>query len=173
MSARIAAAIFAALILFSAPVAMAAPIQIGQLPPHTERVVERAKQKPPCRNELVLTIYGAGFRGQNIKEAYAIAMRESNGIASTVSNQDYGLYQFNYPTWSGTFDWSRILDADYNARAAYKLSNGGKSWLPWGMRNHMEFDRASYGMWSDDQFYAWVIEPYQRYYAQFPRKCEK
>ena len=93
MSARIAAAIFAALILFSAPVAMAAPIQIGQLPPHTERVVERAKQKPPCRNELVLTIYGAGFRGQNIKEAYAIAMRWHVARASRrpVCGSDVGM----------------------------------------------------------------------------------
>lgn len=161
------AAVFAVSTLYSAP-AVEAPKA------HTVQVHETVKNNkaPRCKNKLVNTIVRAGFTGRNVKEAYAIAMRESNGIPSTISGQDYGLFQFNYPSWGGTFDWSQILDADYNAKAAYKLSDGGKSWIAWGMRDHMEFDRASYGMWSDSQFYSWVIEPYQRYYAQFPKSCE-
>lgn len=132
---------------------------------------QRAAKKDRCKDALVKTIKRAGFRGRNVQEAYAIAMRESNGIASTISGQDYGLFQFNYPSWGERLDWNQILDPTYNARAAYKLSKGGKSWIAWGMRDHMDFDRSSYWMWSDSQFYAWVIEPYQRYYAQFPKKC--
>jgi len=135
--------------------------------------VPQKKQTPEfkCNDKLANWIYDAGFRGHNIREAWAIAMRESNGIPSTISGQDYGLYQFNMPSWSGTFDWNRILNPEYNARAAFKLSKGGKSWIPWGMRDHEEWDNASYaGIWSDSQFYAWVIEPYERYYAQFPCK---
>lgn len=131
------------------------------------------KQEPEfkCKNKLANWIYDAGFRGHNIREAWAIAMRESNGIPSTISGEDYGLFQFNYSSWSGKFDWSRILDPQYNARSAYRLSMGGKAWIPWGMRDHKQWDNESYaGIWSDSQFYAWVIEPYERYYAQFPCK---
>lgn len=128
-------------------------------------------KKFECKNQLAKWIYGAGFRGHNIREAWAIAMRESNGIPTTVSGEDYGLFQFNYSSWSNKFDWSRILDPEYNAKAAFKLSKGGKSWIPWGMRDHREWDNASYaGIWSDEQFYAWVIEPYERYYKQYPCK---
>lgn len=132
---------------------------------------QRQESKFKCKNKLANWIYNAGFRGHNIREAWAIAMRESNGIPSTVSGEDYGLFQFNYSSWSNKLDWDRILDPEYNAKAAFKLSKGGKSWVPWGMRDHREWDNASYaGIWSDDQFYAWVIEPYERYYAQFPCK---
>lgn len=169
MISAIVAAVVAVSTLYSAPAVEAPKSQTVQV---QEKVKENKRKQARCKDPLVNTLLRAGFKGRNVKEAYAIAMRESNGIPSTISNQDYGLFQFNYPSWGGTFDWSQILDPDYNAKAAYKLSNGGKNWIAWGMRDHMQFDRASYGMWSDDQFYSWVIEPYTRYYAQFPKSCE-
>lgn len=160
-----------AILFFIAPdnSAYAAPLPMS--PVSAQKENPRKPEKFKCKNKLANWIYDAGFRGHNIREAWSIAMRESNGIPSTVSGEDYGLFQFNYSSWSNKLDWSRILDPEYNAKAAFKLSNGGKSWLPWGMRDHREWDNASYaGIWSDEQFYAWVIEPYERYYAQYPCK---
>lgn len=123
-----------------------------------------------CDNQLYKWLYEAGFRGNNIREAWAISMRESNGKPKTISNSDYGLFQFNYPSWGNKFDWNRILDPIYNAKSAYKLSKGGNNWQPWGMGDHNEFDFSSYGMWSDWQLYNWIVKPYQKYYAEYPCK---
>ena len=163
----IAVLVLASLFILTPAIAYAQPL------PVSESMVKanNKNSKWKCKNKLANWIRDAGFRGHNIREAWAIAMRESNGIPTTVSGEDYGLFQFNYSSWSNKLDWSRILDPEYNARAAFKLSKGGKSWLPWGMRDHREWDNESYaGIWSDDQFYAWVIEPYERYYKKYP--CE-
>jgi len=142
--------------------------------------VEKKKKvkKWKCKNQLANWLYGAGFRGHNLREAWTIAMRESNGTnlgpgMSGFNGHDYGLFQFNRGAWGGSSWWNtaNLLTPEYNASIAFKLSSGGKSWIPWGMRDHGQFDTQSYaGIWSSDQFYAWVIEPYQRYYAQYPCK---
>lgn len=157
--------------------AYAAPLPMGSVMTQDEN--PREKKKFKCqnkiikKNQLVTWLYKAGFRGHNIREAWAIAMRESSGIPSTVSGEDYGLFQFNYGAWGASSWWdsNKLLDPLYNAKIAYKMSKGGKSWIPWGMKDHMEWDTASYaGIWSSDQFYAWVIEPYTRWYSQYPCK---
>lgn len=137
-----------------------------------------AKDKPKkdkksfeCKNKLAQTIYRAGFRGHNIREAWAISMRESNGQERQISNGvDHGLFQFNYPAWGGQSWWNTeaLLDGDYNAKIAYKMSDGGRNWGPWGMRDHAEWNFASYGMWSDWQIQNWIIGPYMKYYNQYP-----
>ena len=146
-------------------------------PEKSEARKKPAKDKPKdkksfeCKNKLAQTIYRAGFRGHNIREAWAISMRESNGQERQVSNGvDHGLFQFNYPAWGGQSWWNTeaLLDGDYNAKIAYKLSDGGRNWGPWGMRDHAEWNFASYGMWSDWQIQNWIIEPYMRYYSQYP-----
>lgn len=145
--------------------------------PFAEKAPEKSENKKnqpfECRNKLARTLYKAGFRGHNIREAWAIAMRESNGQASQVSNGvDHGLFQFNYPAWGGESWWntSLLLTADYNAKIAYRLSDGGRNWGPWGMRDHAEWNFASYGSWSDWQIQNWIIGPYMNYYGQFPCK---
>lgn len=169
----------------SAPMAEESAIAVAQ--PYMQVSFTKApsanvkKKKKPvwkCKNQLAKWIYAAGFRGHNIREAWTIAMRESNGTnlgpgMSGFNGHDYGLFQFNQGAWGRSTWWStaKLLTPEYNARIAYKLSKGGRSWTPWGMQDHMEFDTSSYaGIWSSDQFYAWVIEPYQRYYAQYPCK---
>lgn len=139
-------------------------------------VANRKKQQredavASCKNPLAQTLYRAGFRGKNHREAWAIAMRESNGNEKEISpSSDYGLFQFNAPSWSGAswWDWNLILDGEYNARVAYKMSKGGKTWYPWGLDGQGNLDSGSYGGWSDSQVYAWIVEPYQRYYRQYP-----
>jgi hypothetical protein len=105
-------------------------------------------------------------------------MRESNGTnlgpgMSQFNGHDYGLFQFNIGAWGDSTWWNtaKLLTPKYNARIAFRLSGGGKSWIPWGMGDHLQFDTRSYaGIWSSGQFYSWVIEPYKKYYAQYPCK---
>lgn len=135
-----------------------------------------ANHKPKtCANPLIKTIMRAGFKGANIREAYAIAMRESNGNPRAISpSNDYGLFQINAGAWSGQSWWdsSSMLNADYNARIAHRISRGGKDWRMWGIRaDGQGMDVTYYGMWSASTQYAWIWSPYSRYYASFPRSC--
>ncbi len=154
--------------------------QVSVLATSAEKQEARKKTDKPkkekvfqCNNKLAKTLYRAGFRGHNIHEGWAIAMRESNGIPTTLSNGvDHGLFQFNYPAWGGQKWWNTalLLTPDYNAKIAFKLSDGGRNWGPWGMRDHAQWNFASYGMWSDWQIQNWIINPYMKYYRQYPCK---
>lgn len=87
----------------------------------------------------------AGFTGDGLKMAYAIAMAESsgnarahNGNAGTGDNS-YGLFQINMLGGMGPERRARyglssneaLYDPLTNAKVAYKMSNGGKNWGPW------------------------------------------
>jgi hypothetical protein len=99
----------------------------------------------------------AGFRGDGLKMAYAIAMAESggnrrahNGNAGTGDNS-YGLFQINMlggmgPERRRQYGLSSndsLFDALTNARVAFKMSNGGKNWKPW----------STYGTGAYQQYY--------------------
>ena len=94
---------------------------------------------------LMSILQQAGFKGEGLKMAYAIAMAESggnakahNGNASTGDNS-YGLFQINMlgsmgPARRAQYGLSSndsLFDALTNAKVAYKMSNGGKNWGPW------------------------------------------
>lgn len=138
--------------------------------PRTKHVSRSDTRKPPfsCQNNLAKTLYKAGFRGENLHEAWAIAMRESRGQQDATSGADYGLFQFNYPTWGNVLDYDRILDGDYNAAQAFRISKGGSTWAHWGLTGSGETDASLYGMWSEGQVWAWITEPYQKYYNKYP-----
>lgn len=126
-----------------------------------------------CKNRLARTLYKAGFRGKNLREAWAIVMRESHGHPRSISRtNDFGLFQINKATWSKQKWWKehRMLDPHYNARVAYRMSKGGKSWLPWGLDGAGRPNPALYrgAGWSPQQIQQWIVKPYQKYYKQFP-----
>lgn len=95
--------------------------------------------------ELQLLLYKVGFRGQNLKEAWCIVMRESSGRpmahnpnASTGDNS-YGLFQINMIGSLGTdrkakYDlksYEDLFDPITNAEIAFQMSNGGENWSAW------------------------------------------
>lgn len=92
------------------------------------RVAARAAQK-------------AGFRGDALRTAIAVAMAESGGnpraANRTAPDDSHGLWQVNY---FGNLAKERTkkfgnqqaqYDPATNARAAYAISGGGKNWRPW------------------------------------------
>jgi hypothetical protein len=89
---------------------------------------------PACTDQTVKVLHSAGFRGQALRYAYAIVMRESKGHARAISpTSDYGLFQFNRAAHSRSDWWhsTRLLDPAYNAAIAWRLSQGGRTWYPW------------------------------------------
>jgi hypothetical protein len=104
---------------------------------------KRSEQLAP--KELKAILYQAGFRGKNLKEAWAVAMKESTGRPRSQNDNpntgDYshGLFQINM---IGSLGPARLkqynLDSNKdlfnpltNAKIAFHMSNGGKNWSGW------------------------------------------
>jgi murein DD-endopeptidase MepM/ murein hydrolase activator NlpD len=94
---------------------------------------------------LVSVLQKAGFTGQGLKTAYAIAKAESglnprayNPNANT-GDLSYGLFQINMLGGMGPERRKRyglksneaLYDPLTNAKVAYQMSRGGQDWTPW------------------------------------------
>lgn len=83
-------------------------------------------------------IKAAGFTGDAARIAFAVGMAESGGKPGLVNDKnntpagsrDRGLFQINDHWHPGVSD-EEAFDPIRNAKYAYKISNGGKSWQPW------------------------------------------
>jgi hypothetical protein len=86
-----------------------------------------------------------GFEGQNLKEAWAIAKKESNGRPfafngnTNTGDSSYGIFQINMLGMLGP-DRRNKYDLDHNAdlfnpvvnaEIAFKMSDGGENWSAW------------------------------------------
>lgn len=86
-----------------------------------------------------------GFEGQNLKEAWAIAKKESNGRPfafngnSNTGDSSYGIFQINMIGMLGP-DRRNKYDLDHNAdlfnpvinaQIAFHMSQGGENWSAW------------------------------------------
>ena len=95
--------------------------------------------------DLMSILRQAGFSGQSLNMAYAIAMAESGGNARAFNgntgtgDQSYGLFQINMlggmgPERRKQFGLGsndELYDAVRNAQIAFKMSKGGTDWSPW------------------------------------------
>jgi hypothetical protein len=95
--------------------------------------------------EIIEILKLAGFRGNELKMAWAVAVRESTlkPLALNKASNCYGLFQINM---SGSMGPDRrekyglssnedLFDPLTNAKIAYQMSNGGKSWSAWSTEN--------------------------------------
>jgi hypothetical protein len=104
---------------------------------------KRSEQLSP--KDLKAILYEAGFRGSNLKEAWAVAMKESTGRPRShndnpdTGDNSHGLFQINM---IGSLGPARLkqykLDSNkdlfnplVNAKIAFQMSNGGKNWSGW------------------------------------------
>jgi hypothetical protein len=104
---------------------------------------KRSEQLPP--KDLKAILHQAGFRGSNLKEAWAVAMKESTGRPRShndnpdTGDNSHGLFQINM---IGSLGPARLkqykLDSNkdlfnplVNAKIAFQMSNGGKNWSGW------------------------------------------
>jgi len=95
--------------------------------------------------ELVWLLEAVGFEGQDLKEAWAIAKKESNGRPlafngnTLTGDNSYGIFQINMINSLGE-DRREKFDLDHNAdlfnpvknaQIAMHMSNGGSDWTSW------------------------------------------
>lgn len=150
-------------------------LPVAQSVPHNDTPItsNTVTNIAPCNNNVVKWLYAAGFRGRSIRIGWAIVMRESNGRPRTITNgADYGLWQINVPTHPG-YSRAALLDPVRNSRIAYRLSNGGKNFRPWGIgvtsSGRVYMDSRDYdGIWSQWQKDHWIWIPFIKYYRAYP-----
>lgn len=110
-----------------------------------EPYVDRRKPLDPL--ELKQLLYLTGFRGESLKLAWGIVMRESrggptahNGNSNTGDNS-YGLFQINMIGGLGADRREKfglktneeLFDPVTNARIAFHMSGGGEDFGAWGV----------------------------------------
>jgi hypothetical protein len=79
---------------------------------------------------------GAGFRGNALIIAVAIALEESGGDTTNIGPVgEVGLWQI-YPRAHPTYSVSRLREPGYNAAAAWAISKHGTYWHPWTTWNN-------------------------------------
>lgn len=95
--------------------------------------------------DLRTLLQAVGFKGQRLKQAWAVAKKESNGqpikFNGNVKTGDssYGLFQINMirdlgPVRRAKFNLrtnSDLLNPVVNAQIAFHMSNGGQDWSAW------------------------------------------
>lgn len=149
--------------------------------PKPNRAKNKEKRVKPCRNALVLTLRNAGFKGSNLREAWAIAMRESHGKPRVISSTwDVGLFQFNRAAHSKQDWWNveKLRTARYSAKIAYEMSDGGRTWYPWGLDGKGNVKAHIYRNigWSDAKIKSHIVDPFQkqlRAFDKLPASCKK
>jgi hypothetical protein len=86
-----------------------------------------------------------GFKGQSLKEAWAIAKKESNGRPfafngnTETGDSSYGIFQINMigalgPDRRNRYDLnhnSDLFNPVLNAQIAFRMSKGGEDWRAW------------------------------------------
>jgi hypothetical protein len=110
------------------------------------QMLKRYENKPTLSDrDLALMLKAVGFKGQDLKEAWAIAKKESNGQPirfngnTRTGDSSYGLFQINMISDLGperrdkfnlktNFD---LLNPVTNAKVAYHMSKGGQNWSAW------------------------------------------
>ena len=133
-----------------------------------------AVKAKPCKDRVVAWIKEAGFKGTSARVAWAIAQRESNGNPRESTWPDLGIVQLNAPTWQGSKYWPADVYDPVQSFAAMRHMVRDMGWQPWGLRvkrGVVSYDFSSYGGWSSWQHYHWIVEPFERYWRQYPKAC--
>lgn len=80
---------------------------------------------------------GGGFRGKALTRAVAVALAESGGNSQAVNvnsdatrSRDRGLWQIN-SRWHPEVSDAQAFNPTDAARAAFRISSGGRDWSPW------------------------------------------
>jgi len=83
--------------------------------------------------QLAQVASGAGFSGESLVTAIAVALAESSAIVNNIGdgNTSFGLWQIHTPAHPQYNRAQLLNDANYNAAAAWDISSGGTNWYPW------------------------------------------
>lgn len=113
--------------------------------PQVDRIESFRNAKELSEVDLAELLWLVGFRDTELKKAWAIAMRESNGrpLAHNdnikTGDNSYGVFQINMLGKLGVdrrdlfniANNSKLFDPVMNAEIAYYMSDGGMDWSSW------------------------------------------
>lgn len=105
----------------------------------------RQQDKQFSDEDLAQLLYCVGFRKSDLREAWAVAKKESNGRPlayngnARTGDSSYGIFQINMigdlgPDRRDKFElqYNRdLLDPVLNAEVAFYMSQGGDNWTSW------------------------------------------
>ena len=160
------------------PRAAAFPLDVDPVPVNALPVSDpdpvRVLDIPECADPLVRLLHDTGWRGEQLRIAYAVVWRESNGRPDAIGDGGYGLFQLQKsahmtkPWW----DDNLLMDDVYNAAAAFELwqDNG---WRPWGLTKAGALDARDYSNWSAWEIENWIMKPFHKYLKQYDTICGK
>lgn len=111
----------------------------------TSKLEQFKKAKKLTDEDLALLLFLVGFEGSDLKEAWAIAKRESNGRPlayngnTKTGDNSYGVFQINMignlgPERLEKFDLAskkELFNPVTNASIAFHMSKGGADWSSW------------------------------------------
>jgi hypothetical protein len=122
--------------------------------------------------QLVAALRGAGWTGERLRIAWAVAMRESEGYPQLVSgpladgSYDHGLFQVNdsrrRETW---IKFNSLTEATYAASVALRMTDGGRDFGIWGLGSTgyaLELRK------NNPNLYNQLYRKWKAYYDQFP-----
>ena len=132
-----------------------------------------------------------GLSGEQLRVAYAIAMRESSGrpnLVSTMDGNGYGLFQIQFGVGhantlntvlgsnvtdneSDRQKFAQLMfDAQNNFKVMMHMSRNMEDLGAWGLHSwrNPTLNTRDYSKWTASQHQAWIMEPFLKYYASFP-----
>ena len=130
---------------FSPTTAEALEAQVVEQQPDSKLLAKFENSHKLSDQELVALLKAVGFEGKALREAWAVAKKESsgrplahNGNADTGDNS-YGLFQINMlgelgedrRAKFGLDSNAELLNPVVNAQIAYHMSDGGENWSAW------------------------------------------
>jgi hypothetical protein len=116
--------------------------------------------------ELIEVLKSVGFAGPALKEAWAVAMKESTGNPNAhnqnanTGDNSYGLFQINMigrlgparVEKYGLDSYEDLFDPYVNASIAFQMSKEGTNWGPWGI------GPDAYNGGTTGSYYKWLDE---------------
>jgi hypothetical protein len=116
-------------------------------PPALQEPEPAASTEQFYEGRLIEVLRAVGFKGDALRHAWAVAMKESTGNPEAhnqntrTGDNSYGLFQINMigklgparVEKYGLSSYEDLFDPYINARVAYQMSGGGADWGPWGI----------------------------------------
>jgi hypothetical protein len=134
---RFAAVAASALLAGSVPGAVPPAHVQASAPVEPEKCksVSRSEGDQYSAGQLAKLAKDAGFTGQGLINAVAVAMAESSGFTHALlvnenCTRDRGLWQIN-DYWHPEVSEQQAFDPVQNAKAAYEISSQGAAWDQW------------------------------------------
>jgi cell wall-associated NlpC family hydrolase len=121
--------------------------------------------------QLVAVLEKAGFSGESLHVAWAVAMRESHGRPGALSprnsngTRDHGLFQINDCNLGRAIDLAHVYDPISNAKAAFRMSAHGTNWSSWGLGTS---GWAGHLLKTNPAVHAQLKAAFDEWYARFP-----